>query len=91
MDEYIITIIDSDDETANIKSYAETIEELIDNMVCMEYIKSITNVTRVKDQRTWDVIDDSSLAMLREYRKGITDHAGLRNLLTGREELDEKS
>ncbi len=42
MDEYIITIIDSDDETANIKSYAETIEELIDNLVCMEHIKSIT-------------------------------------------------
>ena len=63
MDEYIITIIDSDDETANIKSYSETIEELIDNIVCMEYIKSITNVMRVKDQRTWNVIDDSSLAM----------------------------
>ena len=90
MDEYIITIIDSDDETANIKSYAETIEELIDNIVCMEYIKSITNVTSVKDQRTWNVLDDSSLAILREYRKGITYHAGLRNILTGREELDEK-
>ena len=85
MDEYIITIIDS------IKSYAETVEELIDNMVCMEHIKSIASVIRIKDNKTWNIKDDVSLSLLREYRKRITDHVGLRNILTGKEELDEKS
>ena len=91
MDEYIITIIDSDDETANIKSYAETIEELVDNIVCMEAIKSIVSVMRVKDKQTWNTIDSESLAILREYRQGITDNIGLRNHLIGREELNEES
>ena len=90
MDEYIITIIDSDDETANIKSYAETIEELVDNIVCMEAIKAIVSVTRVKDKQTWNTIDSESFAILREYRQGITDNIGLRNILIGKEELNEK-
>ena len=57
----------------------------------MEHIKSITHVLRVKDQATWNITDDTSLEILREYRKGITDNVGLRNYLIGREELDEKS
>ena len=87
MDEYIITIVDSDDETANIKSYAETIEELVDNIVCMETIKSIVSVMRVKDKQTWNLIDSESLTLLREYRQGITDNIGLRDILTGREKI----
>ena len=91
MDEYILTVVDDDEEISTIKSFAETIEELIDNIVCMEHIKSITHVLRVKDQATWNITDDTSLEILREYRKGITDNVGLRNYLIGREELDEKS
>jgi len=91
MDEYIITIIDSDDETANIKSYAETIEELVDNIVCMEAVKSIVSVMRVKDKQTWNTIDSESLAILREYRQGITDNLGLRNYLIGKEVFNEES
>ena len=91
MDEYILTVVDDEEEVSMLKSFAETIEELIDNIVCMEHIKSITHVLRVKDQATWNITDDTSLEILREYRKGITDNVGLRNYLIGREELDEKS
>jgi|TARA_Y100000034_G_C6814025_1_gene366058 hypothetical protein len=90
MDEYILTVVDDEEEVSTLKSFAETIEELVDNIVCMEHIKSITHVLRVKDQATWNITDDTSLEILREYRKGITDNVGLRNYLTGREELDEK-
>ena len=91
MDEYILTVVDDEEEVSTLKSFAETIEELIDNIVCMEHIKSITHVLRVKDQATWNITDDTSLEILREYRKGITDNVGLRNYIIGREELDEKS
>ena len=91
MEEYVITITDSDNETSNIKSYAETIEELVDNIVCMEAVKSIVSVMRVKDKQTWNLIDSESLNLLREYRQGITDNIGLRNHLIGREELNEES
>ena len=91
MDEYILTVVDDEEEVSTLKSFAETIEELIDNIVCMEHIKSITHVLRVKDQATWNITDDTSLEILREYRKGITDNVGLRNYLIGREDLDEKS
>ena len=91
MEEYVITIIDSDNETSNIKSFAETIEELVDNIVCMEYVKSIVSVKRVKDNQTWKTIDSESIDILREYRSVIKDEVGLRNHLRSREELDEES
>ena len=91
MEEYVITITDSDNETSNIKSFAETIEELVDNIVCMEYVKSIVSVKRVKDNQTWKTIDSESLDILRNYRSVIKDETGLRNHLRGREELDEES
>ena len=49
MDEYILTVVDDEEEVSTLKSFAETIEELVDNIVCMEHIKSITHVLRVKD------------------------------------------
>ena len=91
MEEYVITITDSDNETSNIKSFAETIEELVDNIVCMEYVKSIVSVKRVKDNQTWKTIDSESLDILRNYRSVIKDEVGLRNHLRSREELDEES
>jgi len=91
VEEYVITITDSDNETSNIKSFAETIEELVDNIVCMEYVKSIVSVKRVKDNQTWKTIDSESLDILRNYRSVIKDEVGLRNHLRSREELDEES
>jgi hypothetical protein len=91
MDEYIITVLDSEQEVLNIKSFAETIEELIDNIVCMEYIESVISVTRTKDNKTWNIKDDVSLSLLREYRNKITDNVGLRDYLIGKEVFDEKS
>ena len=91
MEEYVITITDSDNETSNIKSFAETIEELVDNIVCLEYVKSIVCVKRTRDSKTWKTIDSESLDILREYRSVIKDEVGLRNHLRSREELDEKS
>ena len=46
---------------------------------------------RVKDKKTWNIKDDSSLEMLREVRKNITNHKLLRNILIGKEEEYEKS
>ena len=60
-------------------------------MVCMEAVTSIVSVMRVKDKQTWHTIDSESLAILREYRQGITDNIGLRNHLIGREKLNEES
>ena len=91
MDEYIITVLDSEQEVLNIKSFAETIEELIDNIVCMEYIESVISVTRTKDNKTWNIKDDVSLSLLREYRNKITDNVGLRDYLIGKEVFDEES
>ena len=91
MDEYIITVLDSEQEVLNIKSFAETIEELIDNIVCMEYIESVISVTRTEDNKTWNIKDDVSLSLLREYRNKITDNVGLRDYLIGKEVFDEES
>ena len=55
MEEYVITITDSDNETSNIKSFAETIEELVDNIVCLEYVKTIISVKRIRDNKTWNI------------------------------------
>ena len=89
MDEYILTVVADDNETSNIKSFAETIEELVDNIVCLEYVKTIISVKRIRDNKTWNTIDSESLNMLREYRSIIKNEVGLKNHLRSIEEIHE--
>ncbi len=87
MDSYIVEVIDELNESCVIINYADTIQELIDNIVCMEGFKFIKRIRRQSDDKeiklTTDKID---LEKLRVLRSLIDDEIELRNTLTNQEE-----
>jgi len=87
MESYLVEVIDEEHESCVIINYAETIQELIDNIVCMDQFIFIKKIKRVSDNKeiklTKDVID---LEDLRMYRLLIDDEFELRQILTNRME-----
>ena len=66
MDEYTIeVIIEGYQET--IKSYSNSVYHVVDAMVNLSTVVSVSKITREKDQRVWDFNGDS-LEPLRKLR-----------------------
>jgi hypothetical protein len=87
MESYLVEVIDEDNESSVVMNFADSIQELIDNIVCMEQFVFITKIKRVSDNKeiklTKDVID---LEDLRMYRLLIDDEVALRQTLTNNED-----
>ena len=87
MESYLVEVIDEDNESSVVMNFADSIQELIDNIVCMEQFVFITKIKRVSDNKeiklTKDVID---LEDLRMYRLLIDDEVSLRQTLTSNED-----
>mgnify|MGYP003138151191 FL=1 len=87
MESYLVEVIDEDNESSVVMNFADSIQELIDNIVCMEQFVFITKIKRVSDNKeiklTKDVID---LEDLRMYRLLIDDEVALRQSLTNKED-----
>ena len=87
MESYLVEVIDEDHESSVVMNFADSIQELIDNIVCMEQFVFITKIKRVSDNKeiklTKDVID---LEDLRMYRVLIDDEVALRQTLTNKED-----
>jgi|TARA_R100000482_G_C4975131_1_gene80823 hypothetical protein len=87
MESYLVEVIDEDHESSVVMNFADSIQELIDNIVCMEQFVFITKIKRVSDNKeiklTKDVID---LEDLRMYRVLIDDEVSLRQTLTNKED-----
>tara|TARA_R100001443_G_scaffold117281_1_gene141077 strand:- start:1842 stop:2120 length:279 start_codon:yes stop_codon:yes gene_type:complete len=85
MESYLVEVIDEEHESCVIINYAESIQELIDNIVCMDQFIFIKRIKRVSDNEeiklTKDVID---LEDLRMYRLLIDDEVELRRTLTNK-------
>jgi hypothetical protein len=87
MESYLVEVIDEDNESSVVMNFADSIQELIDNIVCMEQFVFITKIKRVSDNKeiklAKDVID---LEDLRMYRLLIDDEVSLRQTLTNNED-----
>tara|TARA_R110002051_G_scaffold319271_1_gene403101 strand:- start:1 stop:285 length:285 start_codon:yes stop_codon:yes gene_type:complete len=83
--EYIITVTDEDNESYNLKTFANTIQEAIDNMVCMPSIKTIINIKSKDDSKSWNPKSKITLDDLREVRKEITNEKELLYTLSNNE------
>tara|TARA_Y100000361_G_scaffold4307_1_gene3703 strand:+ start:1954 stop:2232 length:279 start_codon:yes stop_codon:yes gene_type:complete len=87
MESYLVEVIDEDNESSVVMNFADSIQELIDNIVCMEQFVFITKIKRVSDNKeiklAKDVID---LEDLRMYRLLIDDEVALRQTLTNNED-----
>lgn len=87
MESYLVEVIDEDHESSVVMNFAESIEELIDNIVCMEQFVFVTKIKRISNNKeiklTKGFID---LEDLRMYRLLIDDEVALRQTLTNNED-----
>ena len=87
MESYLVEVIDEDNESSVVMNFAESIEELIDNIVCMEQFVFVTKIKRISNNKeiklTKGFID---LEDLRMYRLLIDDEVALRQTLTNNED-----
>jgi len=72
MNEYILKVKDYEGEVLELKTFANNIMEVIDNMVSLDTIEAIKTVTRVCDKHTWDI--NRSLTPLKEIKKEMEEH-----------------
>jgi len=89
MEEYIVKVIDEDGESLSLKNYGQTLNEVIDNIVCMNQIDSIQKITRVKDNIV--LINKTNtifLQKLRMLRQEIKNESELRSMLINKEEVN---
>ena len=75
--EYIVTVIGEDNESYNIKTFANTMKQAIDNIVCMPSITQILDLKSTQDDKKWNPKSKITLEDLREIRKEITDEKEL--------------
>ena len=72
MNEYILKVKDYEGEVLELKTFANNIMEVIDNMVSLDTIEAIKTVTRVSDKHKWDI--NRSLTPLIEIKKEMEEH-----------------
>ncbi len=85
MDEFIVKTTLEDGEEINLKTFGQTVEEVIDNLVQMDTVKRVGEVVRKRDGAVWHLNDQDALSKLRALRGQIQDEVLLKNVLTSRE------
>jgi len=87
MDSYLVEVIDEENESCVIINFAESIHELVDNVVCMENFRCIKKIKRQSDQKDIKLVNNEiDLEELRVYRILIDDEVELRNILINNDE-----
>ena len=74
MNEYKVLVL-HEGQKETLKTYGNSIEEAIDNMVMMEGVSFLYMIQDTKLQEQWDF--DEDLRPLRELRKKIPPHVDL--------------
>tara|TARA_R100001460_G_scaffold59986_1_gene99991 strand:+ start:586 stop:843 length:258 start_codon:yes stop_codon:yes gene_type:complete len=71
VDEYIIDVV-INGKNDKLKTYCSSIYSAIDTMIGINMVEGIKNVTRTKDNKSWD-INDMNIIELRELRGNISE------------------
>ena len=75
MDEFIATVLlNSENKPTELLTFANSIEEAIDNMVLLEAVRVLYQIKRIKGSKVWDF--DEELQPLREIRRMVRESAG---------------
>ena len=87
--EYIVKVIDEDNKIYNIKTFAYTMKEAIDNIVVMPLITHIIHMYSDQDDKKWLPTSKLELSDLREIRAEITDEKELLKILINNNIVEE--
>ncbi len=79
MDEFILEVM-IDNQQTKMKTYQDTIEEVVDAVVTMEVVTNIFKATRVKDKKFW-TFPDIDLTELRQLRSTIENKGEIKLVL----------
>ena len=82
---YIAQIIDEDGEEFNIKTFAVTMQEALDNIVLMPSITHVVQLNCAETNEEWTRHGNLDLNDLREVRNLITNEKELAEVLTNNE------
>lgn len=75
MHDFIATVLlNNETETRELLTFADSPEEVIDNMVLLEAVRVLYQIKRIKDSKIWDF--DEELQPLREIRRLVRESAG---------------
>ena len=79
MDEFILEVM-IDNQQTKMKTYQDTIEEVVDAVVTMKVVTNIFKATRVKDKKFW-TFPDIDLTELRQLRSTIENKGEIKLVL----------
>jgi len=71
-------LLNNETETTELLTFADSPEEVIDNMVLLEAVRFLCQVKRIKDSKVWDF--DEELQPLREIRRLVQETAGVASM-----------
>lgn len=83
--EYMAQVIDEDGEEFNMKTFAITMQEALDNIVLMPSITHVVQLNCAETDEKWTRKGNLNLNDLREVRNLITDEKELVEVLTNNE------
>lgn len=72
MDEYIIDVV-VEGKQDKLKTFCNTIYSAIDSMIGLDFVDEIISVTRVSDNKTWDIEEDFDIEYLRSLRNEMDE------------------
>lgn len=72
MDEYIINVV-VDGKQDKLKTFCNTIYSAIDSMIGLDFVDEIISITRVSDNKTWDIEEDFDIEYLRSLRNEMDE------------------
>ena len=79
MHDFMATVLlNNETETTELLTFADSPEEVIDNMVLLEAVRFLCQVKRIKDSKVWDF--DEELQPLREIRRLVQETAGVASM-----------
>ena len=79
MDEFIATVLlNSENKPTELLTFANSIEEAIDNMVLLEAVRVLYQIKRIKDSKVWDF--DEELQPLRDIRRLVYETEGVASM-----------
>ena len=79
MHDFMATVLlNNETETTELLTFADSPEEVIDNMVLLEAVRVLFQIKRIKDSKVWDF--DEELQPLREIRRLVHETAGVASM-----------
>ena len=81
MDEYTACVILEDSKEINLVTYADSIEEAVDNLVQIRHVKQIKKIIKKGSGNCWTLNNKGDLSKLRELRDQIENEVLLKSTL----------